>query len=210
MFVMTPRKYTQQARAVAAEETRRRILEAMRDRLRVAPSEALSIERVAQEAGVARSTVYLLFGSKAGLFEALGQDLLERTGFRRIVDAVALPEARDAVRESLRAAVSVYAAERDVTRTIYSMWSLEPEAVRRAFEVVERGRAEGQRRMAERLAEQGHLPPDVTIEEATDILWVITSFETFDQLYTGRGLSEADTAARLVMMAERALWTSVG
>jgi AcrR family transcriptional regulator len=210
MFVMTPRKYTQQARAVAAEETRRRILEAMRDRLRVAPSEALSIERVAQEAGVARSTVYLLFGSKAGLFEALGQDLLERTGFRRIVDAVALPEARDAVRESLRAAVSVYAAERDVTRTIYSMWSLEPEAVRRAFEVVERGRAEGQRRMAERLAEQGHLPPDVTIEEATDILWVITSFETFDQLYTGRGLSEADTAARLVMMAERALWTPVG
>jgi len=207
---MTPRKYTQQARAVAAEETRRRILEAMRDRLRVAPSEALSIERVAQEAGVARSTVYLLFGSKAGLFEALGQDLLERTGFRRIVDAVALPEARDAVRESLRAAVSVYAAERDVARTIYSMWSLEPEAVRRAFEVVERGRAEGQRRMAERLAEQGHLPPDVTIEEATDILWVITSFETFDQLYTGRGLSEADTAARLVMMAERALWTPVG
>ena len=207
---MTPRKYTQQARAVAAEETRRRILEAMRDRLRVAPSEALSIERVAQEAGVARSTVYLLFGSKAGLFEALGQDLLERTGFRRIVDAVALPEARDAVRESLRAAVSVYAAERDVARTIYSMWSLEPEAVRRAFEVVERGRAEGQRRMAERLAEQGHLPPDVTIEEATDILWVITSFETFDQLYTGRGLSEADTAARLVLMAERALWTSVG
>jgi AcrR family transcriptional regulator len=206
MFVVTTRKYTQQARAAAADETRRRILDAMRDRLRAAPSEALSIERVAQEAGVARSTVYLVFGSKAGLFEALGQDLLERTGFQRIVDAVALPDARNAVRESLRAASAVYAAERDVSRTIYSMWSLEPEAVRRAFEVVERGRAEGQRRMAGRLAEAGYLHPDVTVEEATDILWVITSFETFDQLYTGRGLSEEDTAARLVMMAERSLW----
>lgn len=203
---MTTRKYTQQARAAAAEETRRRILDAMRDRLRAAPSEALSIERVAEEAGVARSTVYLVFGSKAGLFEALGQDLLERTGFHRIVEAVALPDARDAVRESLRAAVGVYAAERDVSRTIYSMWSLEPESVRGAFEVVERGRAEGQRRLAGRLAEQGHLHPEVTVDDAADILWVITSFETFDQLYTGRGLSEEETAARLVTMAERALW----
>src|SRR5688500_2996536 len=166
MSVVTTRKYTQQARAAAAEETRQRILGAMRDRLRAAPSEALSIERVAQEAGVARSTVYLVFGSKAGLFEALGQDLLERTGFQRIVDAVALPDARDAVRESLRAAASVYAAERDVSRTIYSMWSLEPEAVRRAFEVVERGRAEGQGWLARRLAEEGHLHPDVTVEQA--------------------------------------------
>jgi hypothetical protein len=72
--------------------------------------------------------------------------------------------------------------------------------------VVERGRAEGQGWLARRLAEEGHLHPDVTVEQAADILWVITSFETFDQLYTGRGLSEKETAARLVMMAERSLW----
>lgn len=203
---MTTRRYTQQARAAAAEETRRRILEAMRRRLRAAPAEALSIERVAQEAGVARSTVYVVFGSKAGLFEALGHDLLEQAGFQRIIDAVALPDARVAVRASLRAAASVYAAERDVSRAIYSMWSLEPDAVRRAFEVVERGRAEGQRRLAERLAAEGHLRAGVTVDEATDILWVITSFDTFDQLFTGRGLSEEDTAARLITMAEHTLW----
>ena len=125
---MTTRRYTQHARAEAADETRRRILDAMRERLRAAPSVVLSIERVAQEAGVARSTVYVVFGSKAGLFEALGQDLLDRTGFQRIVDAVALPDAREAVRASLRAAARVYAAERDVSRTIYSMESLEPQA----------------------------------------------------------------------------------
>lgn len=191
---------------MAAEETRRRILDAMRRRLRSAPAEALSVDGVAKEAGVARSTVYVVFGSKAGLFEALGNDLLEQAGFQRIVDAVALPDPRDAVRESLRAAAAVYATERDVSRAIYSMWSLDPDAVRRAFEVVERGRAEGQRRLAERLAAEGHLRADVTIEEATDILWVITSFDTFDQLFTGRGLSREDTAARLITMAERTLW----
>lgn len=203
---MTTRKYTQQARAAAADETRRRILDATRDRLRAAPTEPLSIDRVAQAAGVARSTVYLVFGDKAGLFEALGQDMLVRTGFQRIVDAVALPDAREAVLEALRAAASVYASERDVSRTIYSMWSLDPESVRRAFEVVERGRAEGQRRLAERLAEEGYLAPGVSVEEAADVLWVLGGFEAFDQLFTGRGLTEAETARRLGLMAERSLW----
>jgi len=200
------RKYTQRVRASNAEETRQRILDAMRERLRSAPSEALSVDRVAQDAGVARSTVYLVFGSKAGLFEALGRDLLDRSGFHRIVEAVALPDVRTAIEESLRAAASVYATERDVARAIYSMWSLDPDAVRGAFEAVERGRTEGQRRLAERLKAEGHLLPGVTVEEAADILWVITSFDAFDQLYTGRGLTEEEVAARLIAMAERSLW----
>jgi len=203
---MPTRRYTQQARAEAAEETRQQILEATRERLRAAPTEPLSVERVAQDAGVARSTVYLVFGSRAGLFEALGRDLLDRTGFRRIADAVALPDARDAVTQALRAAAGVYAAERDVARTIYSMWTLDPDALRGAFETVERGRAEGQERLAERLHDEGRLRAGVSVEEAADVLWIVSSFETFDQLYTGRGLDEDAVAARLAMMAEQALW----
>jgi AcrR family transcriptional regulator len=200
------RKYTQRLRAAGAEETRERILEAMRQRLRSSPSEPLTVEKVALDAGVARSTVYLVFGSKSGLFEALGRDMLERTGFQQIVDAVALPDARDAVRESLRAAARMYAAERDIARAVYSMWTLDPDAVRGAFEVIERGRAEGQRSLAERLSKQGHLRPKMTIDEAADLLWVITSFDAFDQLYTGRGLSAEKVAQRLITMAENSLF----
>jgi AcrR family transcriptional regulator len=207
MIDVTGRKYTQRLRAAAADQTRQRILDAMWERLRSNPTEPLSVEKVAQDAEVARSTVYLIFGSKAGLFEALGKDMLARTGFQNIVNAVALPDARDAVRESLRAAAKVYAAERDVARAIYSMWTLDPEAVRGVFEVIERGRAEGQRIMAERLHQQGHLRPSLKEKEAADLLWVITSFDSFDQLYTGRGLSADEVAARLITMAE-ALWTS--
>lgn len=204
----TTRRYTQRARAAGAEETRRRILDAARDRLRTAPSEQLNVDRVAQDAGVARSTIYLVFGSKAGLFEALGQDLLERTGFHRIVAAVALPDAREALRAALEAAAEVYAAERDVSRAVYSMYSLDPEAVRGVFEVVERGRAEGQHHLARRLHEQGYLRPDVSVAEAVDVLWVITSFDAFDQLYTGRSLSPDLVATRLYAIASRALLRS--
>jgi len=45
----------------------------------------------------------------------------------------------------------------------------------------------------------------VRVDEAADVLWVITSFETFDQLHRGRGLAPADVVKRLIAMAERTL-----
>jgi AcrR family transcriptional regulator len=203
--VVTTRRYEQKLRASAAEETRQRILDAMRDRLRAAPSEPVSVEKVAQDAGVARSTIYLVFGSRAGLFEALGHHLLERAGFHRIVDAVGLPDAREALRASLRAAVEVYADERDVARALSSMAQLDPDAVGGAFDVFDHGRAEGLLHLATRLREQGELLPGLTPAEAADCLWVITSFDTFDQLYTGRRLPREVVAERLVGLAERAV-----
>ena len=202
---MTTRRYEQKIRAAAAEETRQRVLEAVHDRIRAAPSEPVSVERVAQDAGVARSTVYLIFGTRAGLFQALGHFLLDRAGFDRIVAAVQLPDARDALRASLRAAVEVYADERDVARALYSMAQLNPEAVGGAYDVIDHGRAEGLLHLATRLREQGQLRPDVTPEEAADYLWVITGFDAFDQLCTARGLDRAAVAERLIALAERTL-----
>jgi AcrR family transcriptional regulator len=202
---VTTRRYEQKNRAATAEETRRRILDAMRDRLRAAPGEPLSVDKVAQDAGVARSTVYLVFSSRAGLFQALGHDLLERAGFHRIVSAVALPDPLEALRESLRAAVEVYADERDVARALASMAQVNPEAVGGAFDVVDHGRKEGLLHLANRLKKAGQLRPGVSVAEAADLLWVISSFDTFDQLYTGRELPRATVAKRLIALAERSL-----
>ena len=67
---MATRPYEQRQRAEAAEQTRRRILDAVIERLRKAPAEPVSVDRIAEMAGVARSTVYAIFGSRAGLFDA--------------------------------------------------------------------------------------------------------------------------------------------
>jgi hypothetical protein len=45
------------------------------------------------------------------------------------------------------------------------------------------------------------------VEEANDVLWVITSFESFDLLYTGRGLPLDIVVERLTGAAERSLMT---
>jgi hypothetical protein len=58
---------------------------------------------------------------------------------------------------------------------------------------------------AQRLAEQEVLRPDITTDEAADLLWVLTSFDSFDLLYTGRALSVDNVVKTLVTTAERSL-----
>ena len=45
------------------------------------------------------------------------------------------------------------------------------------------------------------LEPELTPQEAADCLWVITSFDTFDQLYTDRALDRSAVADRLITLA---------
>ncbi|MFF9852775.1 TetR/AcrR family transcriptional regulator [Streptomyces litmocidini] len=202
---MTHRKYEQRLRAQGAEETRRRILDALYERLRSAPSEPVSVDRIARAAEVSRSTVYLVFGTRSGLFDALGADLLRRGGFEDMVRAVLQPDAMKGLRDGIRGNVSMYAAHRDVLRALYSMAQLDADAVGGAVQRLEKGRAAGMNDLAQRLAEQDALRPEVTVDEAATVLWLLSGFDSFDLLYTGRSLTLDEVAATLVTTAERAL-----
>ena len=68
------------------------------------------------------------------------------------------------------------------------------------------GRREGMRKLAERMHAQGVLRDDVTAEEAADFLWLITSFETFEQLYRGRSLTPKQVGERLMAITRRTLY----
>lgn len=200
---MDKRQYVQTARAAAAAETRRRVLAAARATLERGPLGALKVDEVARAAGVSRSTVYLLYGSRAGLFDALARHLREEAGFDRLVAAFRRPDALDALRTAQRVAVELYAALPELARAMFTLAAIDPDAVA-AVKAIEDGRRPGQAALARRLAEQGYLRPGVSVEEATDILTVVTSFQAFDELY-GRGLPADVVADRLVAMAERSV-----
>jgi AcrR family transcriptional regulator len=202
---MSPRKYEQKLRAESAEETRRRILDALAQRLREAPAETISVDRIAQMAGVARSTVYLTFGSRAGLFDALAEDIFERSGLPTITEGVAHPDARESLRGGLRAASERLSARRDVLRALYSMTEVDDEAVGGAVRRMEERRARSMAWLARRLSRQKALRPGLTQKDAANVLWLLTSFESFDALYTGRDLSVDKTAELLIETAEWAI-----
>jgi hypothetical protein len=54
--------------------------------------------------------------------------------------------------------------------------------------------------------DQGILRDDVTVDEAADVLWLITSFETFGQLYMSRSLTPKQVGERLMAITRRTLY----
>ena len=201
---MDKRRYVKRARAESADATKRRILDAARASLEAGPLGALRVDDVARSAGVSRSTVYLLYGSRAGLFDALARQLRDEAGFDALLREFRRPDALDAMRGAQRAAVRMYAKMPELARAMFTMAAVDPDAVA-AVRAIEDGRRPGQADIARRLAEQGYLRDGVDIDEATDILTVITSFQAFDELFTGSGLPADVVADRLIALAERAV-----
>jgi AcrR family transcriptional regulator len=199
------RTYEQKARAEAAAETRRRIVDGVYECLREEPSTPPSVGEIARRAGVARSTVYLVFGNRAGLFDAFAQELWQRSGLPSLREAVNVPDARAGVRGGIRAGVDIFAADRDVFNALFAMTKLDPDAVGGAVQRIEQTRAEGMAWASRRLARQKQLKPGVSAKRAAHVLWLVASFDAFDLLYTGRGLPARETGRILADTFESAV-----
>jgi hypothetical protein len=76
--------------------------------------------------------------------------------------------------------------------------------MRGAVQRMDQGRATGMAELARHLDEQEALRPDVTLDQATDVLWLQTGFDSFDLLHTGRNLPLDQIATILTTTAERA------
>ena len=201
------RTYEQKARAETAAKTRRRILDGVYACVRDEPSTPPSVGKIARQAGVARSTVYLVFGSRAGLFDAFAEELWQRSGLPNLQDAVNVPDARDGVLGGIRAGVDIFATDRDVFNALFAMTKLDPDATGGAVVRIEERRAEGMAWASRRLARQKQLKPGVSAGRAAHVLWLVASFDAFDMLYTGRGLPARETGRILADTFENAVCT---
>ena len=202
---MPTRQYNQKLRAESAAETRQRILDAVADRMRTAPTEPVSIDQVARLAKVSRSTIYVVFGSRVGLFEAFAEDLFDRTGLADLAEATKTPDALETLRVATKAACRMFAGDLDVYRVLDAMARLDPDAVGQVITRTEENRRRGMGRLARRLGEDGYLRDDITPEQALDLLWLLGSFDAFYHLRVGRGLATDAAADVLSQTAERAL-----
>src|SRR5262245_12019650 len=189
---MSPRPYRLGQRQAAAEQTRTRILAAARELLVASAGfSGFSVDAVARQAGVARMTVYYQFGSKPGLLEALYDDLAARGQIgERLANAFRRPDSLEALALVIAAFCHFWAADRLVTRRLEALAALDPD-----FEQGKRARGERRREASRvligRLREQQGRPAAESVDEAIDVLYTLTSFETFDSLAgTTRGPDE--------------------
>ena len=98
----------------------------------------------------------------------------------------------------------MYARFPTLARRLFTLAAINPDGVA-AVAAIEDGRRPGMLALANALAAQGYLREAVSIEEAADLLTVITSFQSFDELFTGSGLAVDVVADRLIALAERSV-----
>jgi AcrR family transcriptional regulator len=201
---MSPRQYSLGRRAETIEQTRRRIIAATRELLARVGYHSTSLDEVARAADVARATVYYQFGSKAGLLEALVGDIERRAGQSAVADAVELTDPVDALRQAFLVGSRFWAAEQPLVRRLTGLAAVDDE-IERAIADVGRNRLPLLAGLVERLDSAGQLSPEVSTRRALDVLWMLSSFEAFDQLFTERGLPVDEVAEVLADLAVRAV-----
>ena len=198
------RAYVQRARAEGAAATQRRLIEAARSLLVSGDVPNLELAEVAEQAGVARSTIYLSFGTRSAFMTRILDDSLARAGFGLLREYFVLADAVEALDKTLSQTAVMYSQEHAVLRRMLILAQLDPD-VARDYQERQQRRAAGMRDLAHRLRAQGKLRTDVSVQGAAAVLWVLTSFETFDQLFSGWGLTTSRCASQLVMMARASL-----
>jgi AcrR family transcriptional regulator len=191
---MSPRPYNLENRRAASEQTRTRVLSATRE-LIMAGSAPLSIEAVAQQAGVARMTVYYQFHSKIGLLEALFDDLASRGLAKGLPAAYANPEPLDALTELIGVFGRFWSAERAVIRRVRGMAALDSD-FDRSLSARDERRRHGLRTILGRIAEKYGRPRQDSFDETVDVLHTLTGFETFDALTAARNVDEVTALIR--------------
>jgi AcrR family transcriptional regulator len=183
------RPYTSTLRAEQAAATRSRILESARTLFTEQGYPATTLDQVAQVAGVATDTVLHVFGSKKGLLRAvldvtIGGDheqvaVLGREGPQ------AMRRETDQRRQIAMLAVGIteqLERIRPVDDILRSAAVVDPDASALRDDIQLRQRREAMTQIVTWITDNGDLKNHMRVEEATDIVWTLTSPEVHQLL----------------------------
>ena len=187
------RPYRMWARARAAEETRVRILDAATALHRERFYDEITLQEIAERAGVSLQTVIRRFGSKEGLVRAVSDHV-----------APEIEAARGAVSPGdlegvVKALIPHYEADGDATVRLLSLEERIP-AVR---EALQRGRDFHRSWVARTFATSLPKPRDSDYPRRLALFIAATDVLTWKILRRDQGLSEVETARAMREMLER-------
>jgi AcrR family transcriptional regulator len=200
---MNPRQYRLGARARIVAQTRDRIVGSARELFTADGFHTVSIDDVARRADVARATVYHQFGSKLGLLEAVLLDFERRAGLTSL-EALIEDTSPDRLLEVVvTEGCRYWATDPVLARKIIAVAATNAEAGGLLA-----GHDAGRLRLIQRVVNRltsARLLREPSPERALSTLWVVTSFDAYDQLTHGLGLSQADATDTLLHLAEQSV-----
>jgi AcrR family transcriptional regulator len=191
--VKPKRRYESKRRREQAQETRRTILTAAKQRFENDGYDATTVAEIAADAGVATKTVYLAFESKGGVLRALWNLLLrgeqddrpvaEQEWYRAVLEE---PDPERQLRLNARNSAQGKQRISSILEVIRSAASADPE-IDALWQRIQSDYRANQRAIVERLAQRKALSPGLDLERAADVLWTINNPNTWQLLVVQRG-----------------------
>ncbi len=187
------RRYDSSGRQASARRNREAVLDAAQRQFLDGGYAATTAAGIAGEAGVSVETVYKAFGGKSGLVRAIYDRGLTGRGpvsaYQRS-DEMRQQETdpRTIMRNWSVLTTEVASVVTPIRLLIRSAAVIDPEMA----ELLKQGDDERLTRMRQHarfLADRGYLRNDVTLDEATDVLWTCSSVEIYELLVLARGWS---------------------
>lgn len=165
----------------------------------------VGLEEVAREAGVTRRTVYLQFKNKSALLLAYAHYSEAGSGLPGLVATMLAATTPDEIFEALARAQVEYVplvypsmrlvhAARGSDEAANEVWMDRMQARRRVFRI-----------LVTRIAEIGALDPALSIDDATDLLWVLTTPHMYEYLVVDGGWALDRYRSHIVRLLNRAL-----
>jgi AcrR family transcriptional regulator len=185
-------------------ETRTRILDAAWALLEERGT-GVRIADVAARAGVSRQAVYLHFGDRSRLFVALGDYIdvsFGRDDLRTHVFGA--PSGVESLRRWVQT-MSWYTAKIDSVSRITELAADSDEALDAVWRDRMTGRRNHVRRIAERIAADGHLADGWSVEAAADLIFTVTLPGPWRVLTSVLGWSEEQYAQEITGLLERSI-----
>jgi AcrR family transcriptional regulator len=163
--------------------TRARIIEAAARLTRERGASGFSMDVLAKEAGVARATVYEHFRSKRAVLDELASSISRSVTMEESKSATADPLV--ALRDLLGAVCRHWAEHEERMNGLRTLTALT--GGEQGTDSIDERQL---RRLVESLAAGGQMRGHWTVDEATDALGALTSYDTYERLRRGRRTPE--------------------
>ena len=190
------RPYSLGRRLERSDDKRAKILAAARAQLESSGFLSLTLDALARESGVTRQTIHNLFGTKAGLLEALFDQLALAGGMYRMREVMQRTDRELLLEAFVKVFTDFWSQDRLFIRRIHGLAAIDPE-FGAALEARNRRRRSAAARIVDRLSGGNDASDAEDRTKRSAVLCALTSFEFFDLLAEGSGTLE--DAAHLVL-----------
>lgn len=190
-----PRPYSVAQRQAGSDRKRARVLAVAREQLESNGFRDFSLESIARQSGITRQTLYNLFGSRAGLLEALFDQLAMAGGMERMRHVMQKADGQSALSAFVDVFCEFWAKDRLLIRRIHGIAAIDPE-FGAVVEARNRRRQGAVARILQLLDAEGNKRTPAEQSQRAAALYALTSFEFFDVLADAIGTREAAHVVR--------------